>query len=237
MNSNKRAFWLGLCTIFVCCFSLSCGEGNAIARDGDSDTEGSADGGTGSAASGGDEAASGGCGDENVDDNEECDDGNSWGGDGCSATCATEIDPSESEPNNTWDTANTIYSEQKVVGSMRVDDDIDCYKFTATEGGWLYALIEGEEGNCPNKITMRLKGADGEALLTHWPEEDECGLTLDGLAVEAVRNLAAGDYYLCLEGFMRTTVPEYTLAITIDAECTPRAEDDECPGEEDEMGR
>ena len=77
------------------------------------------------------------CGDGAVGPAEQCDDGNTTDGDGCSAQCQIEI-TSESEPNNTFAEADTnpvqIDGDTLLQGGLKPLGDQDVYKLTVTTG-------------------------------------------------------------------------------------------------------
>ena len=51
------------------------------------------------------------CGDGVVDSGEACDDGDAWGGDGCTPACQVEDGQLDSEPNDAWDEARDAETE------------------------------------------------------------------------------------------------------------------------------
>lgn len=158
------------------------------------------------------------CGDEVIDSGEACDDGNRWGGDGCSSTCTIETESGESEPNNAAATAEAMGSGGVVLGALPARDS-DCFAVTVREPGWVSASVTACEGD----TWLRLLGPDGAVLATN----DDAGTGsrcsgIDAARVPAARYLRSGVYTICVEGFLGSAVASYRLAIETGADaCDP----------------
>ncbi len=104
----------------------------------------------------------------------------------------------ETEPNNTLATANSIGSFSAPGGSMLVDGtitqgDVDWFSFTLTDVASL-AVFAGFSFNSGNGV-MQLVGSDGVVIAF----DDDGGV--GSMPAMQVASLAAGSYYLGLSGF------------------------------------
>jgi cysteine-rich repeat protein len=161
------------------------------------------------------------CGDGVVDTGEACDDGDGLGGDGCSPTCAVEAGPFEAEPNDTLPTANPVASGTAVTGSLPAGD-VDCFRIDVAEPGWVRAVVAGGEA-CAGDTALGLFGPTGTSLVGN----DDAGpgercSAIDPAVDAGARYLVAGEYVVCVSGFLRAEVPVYQLTLeTDDDACEP----------------
>ncbi|MCK6547814.1 DVUA0089 family protein, partial [Myxococcota bacterium] len=164
------------------------------------------------------------CGNGTIDAGEQCDDGNTTGGDGCSATCGLEV-VAEVEPNGTSTIANGPYTP----GSAPIQGSID----PATDDDWYSIEIaaltdlrletfDGTGTGCASIDTViDFYGTDGTTLLA---TNDEGGIAscslLDSVTSSALRALTPGRYYVRVTSWIGAAViPAYRLAITYNALC------------------
>jgi cysteine-rich repeat protein len=92
-----------------------------------------------------------GCGDDLVTAGEECDDGNTASGDGCSDTCQFElILTTEMEPNGDISIPNALDGFDGVIGSITPLADADYYSIEVTvPGSSIVATVSDGLGGCP----------------------------------------------------------------------------------------
>jgi cysteine-rich repeat protein len=160
-----------------------------------------------------------GCGDGAVQTGEQCDDGNTTAGDGCSDTCQAEP-PWEIEPNSASGQATPLwpgYSYWR--GSIAPIGDHDYFTFDVPPGGASVKLETHDVGNpatCSfdshihlvNNANMLVAESDDEGI-------DTCSL-LDPAAMPVLNNLAAGKYYVWVQRYGDSLeIPAYELTLTI----------------------
>jgi cysteine-rich repeat protein len=143
------------------------------------------------------------CGDGFIGGSEVCDDGNTTPGDGCNATCQFE-GSGELEPNNTTAAATTLINSGNTTGTLygaiQSTGDVDVYRVQIQATSHLVAEVRGPDGSCPVDSTLRLLSSSGSQLATDTSDgPGECGRLSPG-ADSALRNLAAGTYYLEVAG-------------------------------------
>ena len=154
------------------------------------------------------------CGDLVVDSGETCDDGNRLGGDGCGPDCGEDPAPRELEPNNTRAEANPLPEEGIVFGGLPADDE-DCFTFTIAENGYVDIDV-AEEGGCVADPLVRVyaPGSDEAVALNNDSDEDLCP-SLYAADNPGLRYMDAGDYTVCIAGFLRSEVPSYELRVAV----------------------
>jgi cysteine-rich repeat protein len=106
------------------------------------------------------------CGDGALQPTEQCDDGNTKSGDGCSASC--QLEPSEVEPNDALAQANTYRAPW--VGQIAPAGDVDVIAFDVPAGAGTVAVQVGDngDGDCANdQIVSRVEllAPDGVTVL------------------------------------------------------------------------
>ncbi|MDQ3339122.1 MAG: DUF4215 domain-containing protein [Myxococcota bacterium] len=104
------------------------------------------------------------CGDNAVGPGEDCDDGNTAGGDGCSAVCVIES-TSEVEPNNTSPeaTASTVQVTGDVVlaGAIATVGDLDRFQVTVAAPMVVrFETFTGTYGQCSTAATLDVRVFD-----------------------------------------------------------------------------
>jgi cysteine-rich repeat protein len=176
------------------------------------------------------------CGDNFVETraNEQCDDGNNRGGDGCSAVCRFEgMVPVETEPNNTYMQAVNTHA---VIGAAKVTvqaaispaTDIDYFFFdvpagrTATLVAQTYTQRAAPSVCVGADTLLHLQSAANAAggMTMELTSNDDANGTLcsmiDGGTDTAAANLPAGRYYLWVEAYMgQNAIPTYFLDVTL----------------------
>ena len=159
-----------------------------------------------------------GCGDTIVQSGEQCDDGNTTAGDGCSSTCIVEP-PYEIEPNGTTATATPLWpSTMTWKGSINPVGDRDYYKFTLATAGspTLITHAVDNPNACGFDTVIHLLRADGTQIV----QADDGGVgscsKIDPVSKPAVANLPAGDYYVWVQRYNDSmTIPAYQLDLSI----------------------
>ncbi len=154
------------------------------------------------------------CGDAHRDGNEECDDGNTTPGDGCSASCTIESD--ETEPNGTTGTANTLV--QPFHASISPSGDIDVVKVVvpSAPSSIIVDTFDYGDGACFQQLLdsfVEIIGTDGTTVLA---SDDDSGAGL--CAHAAVSGLAAGTYYVRVQASSAGSIPTfpYLLNVVVD---------------------
>jgi len=152
------------------------------------------------------------CGDGEINGDDTCDDGNLFGGDGCSPSCTVEPLPGEEPNNGTHLTAQLLPAAGSVIGGLPAGDK-DCYGFKVPERGWIAADVSIEDG-CPD-AQLSLHAPGGGLLASGTPGE------LDGCsAIDPIRDIGAryapgGVWAVCVQGFLGAEVPTYTLSVQV----------------------
>ena len=149
------------------------------------------------------EIIGGGCGNGWLDGADQCDDGNTMDGDGCSATCQFE-GAAEMEPNDSTGTATVLLTGTttvgRIYGSLSSASDVDIYSVMVPAGYHLFAEITDGNGGCPNDGNLRLRDGAGTSLVQDTSDgPGSCGRISPESDV-AARGLAAGLYYLEVTG-------------------------------------
>lgn len=159
------------------------------------------------------------CGDAQVDDGEACDDGNPWGGDGCTPTCAVEEGILEVEPNDDPAFPQDIDGASSVHGALP-SGDRDCFALTVPEAGMVTAkLAPDEAGGCSFEAVVELFDDSGVRITSGLPGVDGCA-TIDASLDTWARYLSAGEYALCVGAIFDQVVPAYTLTLISGDSCS-----------------
>jgi cysteine-rich repeat protein len=167
------------------------------------------------------------CGNGLLETGEQCEDGNTVNGDGCSSQCKLEPRP-ETEPNNSCATASgphVLPPNVLVGGSIAPAADADYYAFTLTS----HADVRVETfdatglGSC---VTVDTKvQAFNSACVALGAADDESGINSCSLldptsATQAfMRHLAPGTYYVAVTPYSATAIFNYTMLLTTVALC------------------
>lgn len=136
---------------------------------------------------------------------EQCDDGNTTPGDGCSATCRVEPDGVTAAPGRSF------------TGDLDPAGDRDWYALDLTAGQNVSAELSDGMGGCPGDTRLELLGPDG---LTVLGSDDDDGpgscSAIRPLVDTWAAGLAAGRYFLRVSAFSPSAVIRgYTLSIAI----------------------
>ncbi len=180
------------------------------------------------------------CGDGVRQTPEQCDDGNTAGGDGCPATCRPEKMP-EVENNNTAAMAQVLASLPSLIGgAISPGTDQDMFRFTLNATADLE--IETYDGSytgmnaetCQDIDTvLELIAANGTTTLD---SDDESGInmcsSLTPSTSRAVKRIAPGTYFARVTSYGGSVLPAYSVAIRYRALCGDGAVtgSEECDG-------
>lgn len=167
------------------------------------------------------------CGDGTRQTSEACDDGNTSGGDGCSATCRPEKVP-EVENNDTAETAQVLSMLPGLIGgAISPGTDQDMFRFTLNATADLE--IETYDGNytgenaetCEDTDTvLELIAADGTTTLDS--NDDRWFSTCSALTPDnsrIMRRIAPGTYFMRVTSFANAVLPAYSVSIRYRALC------------------
>jgi cysteine-rich repeat protein len=169
------------------------------------------------------------CGNGTKEPGEQCDDGNTANGDGCSSTCHFEV-TNEIEPNNTaaQALANPIFpANQLWTGAITPIGDNDYYRIHLNTTSDL--RIQTFDGNGPGSCVgidtvLYLYGPNGTTQLATNDQGGiaSCSLIDSNVAASfpGARHLAPGDYYVRVQRWLDTAViGAYDVAVTYNAVC------------------
>jgi cysteine-rich repeat protein len=160
------------------------------------------------------------CGDGEQGDSEACDDGNLWGGDGCTHLCSLEEGPGEDEPNDDAEDAGPI--DGAVHGAL-TPGDRDCFALTVAEAGAVSATLSPSPaggGSCGFDALLELVGPDGERVTSALPAFDGDCPTIDPNLDTWARYLVAGEHLVCVQALLDDVVPSYRLEVATADSCT-----------------
>jgi hypothetical protein len=107
------------------------------------------------------------------------------------------------EPNNTRETASAVTAGQDIEGYIAAGADRDWYRFTMNSAGRVSILTQGR-----TDTFLELYNAGGRKLA----EDDDGGGDDNG---RIMQDLEAGDYFVLVRGYERSTTGEYLLRIQI----------------------
>ena len=159
-----------------------------------------------------------GCGDGIVDAGEQCDDGNTSSGDGCSATCMAEA-PWEIEPNDSTMTATPLWPGTTMWrGAINPTGDHDYFSFTLNAMGSVTLATHdvGNAATCGFDTVIYLLDPNGAQLV----KNDDGGVSscskIDPVADPGAKNLAPGTYYVWVQRYNDSqSISGYELSIAI----------------------
>jgi cysteine-rich repeat protein len=172
------------------------------------------------------------CGNGVIEQGEQCEDGNTTSGDGCSATCQFEPIP-ESEPNSTCAEADgpfpltsTVNSFVLVGGDINPANESDFYGFTIP----VFADVRFETfdstgpGSCkPSTVDTVIQVFASDCVTAVTPPKDQGGIgncsKLDPSIDTQVRHLAPGTYFVKVFPFNANTTFKYDLQVTLVSSC------------------
>jgi cysteine-rich repeat protein len=148
------------------------------------------------------------CGNGIVNNGEQCDDGNTTSGDGCSATCQLEF-TQELEPNDTFAAAASnplqITSNTTIQGAIATPTDLDRFRITVSVPTVLQLETFTSEFDCVATTTVvRLFDVFASQLAASSSSGGPCG--------QVVRPVQPGVYYVQVEETgINAVVPTYLL--------------------------
>lgn len=146
-----------------------------------------------------------GCGDSLLTPGEQCDDGNTTSGDGCSATCMAEA-PWEVESNNDRATATPLWPATTMFyGAVFPVKDVDYFSFTLPAGKKPLLEVHNIAPNnatCDFDSLITLFDSNGTELAS----DDDLGTNscsrINATDYPAVANLPAGTYYVVVGDYL-----------------------------------
>lgn len=155
-----------------------------------------------------------GCGDLYLSGTEQCDDGNTATGDGCSATCQYEI--TEMEPNNTSSAATSLTAmTQTVSGSVGTAGDNDWYSITVLNGARISVFSHsGALDQCPTEDT-RITIYDDAGTVVLANDDNDGPRFCSAIYADEAGVLAAGTYRIRVEPFNLTQTFNYALWVEV----------------------
>jgi cysteine-rich repeat protein len=153
------------------------------------------------------------CGDGHQDGNEECDDGGTAGGDGCSASCTLES--SESEPNDTSASADVYVDPFFGMLASADDQDFVSVTTTATYSSLVVEVTDLDGESCALEVldpAIEVRGTDGTTVLG---SDDDGGTGTCSRLV--VAELPPGTYFVRVRAaaFVRAAPYKLTVAIGV----------------------
>jgi len=164
------------------------------------------------------------CGNGVVDPGEQCDDGNTKSGDGCSSSCQFECaGVAEIEPNDSPAAASgPIVPGVGVCGAIYPVGDADVWRFSlASYSDISLETFDASGASCVGIDTVAtLFAPDGTTPLA---VDDDSGVGLcafiKSATHEGARHLAPGTYYVEIQDFAASADTAYKLFLTLDAVC------------------
>ncbi|WP_437622677.1 DVUA0089 family protein [Sorangium sp. So ce1151] len=168
------------------------------------------------------------CGDGALEDPELCDDGNTTGGDGCSAACELDTPLPEVEPNSTAaeaDERGALRPNELVSGAIEPLGDVDVFAFEVPRLAeiQLATFSPGSLSDCHQGVDtfIQLLDVDGETALASDDDSgpEACSL-IDASIAPWATQLRPGTYYVTVEEFSNdATIPGYDLLVVFTALC------------------
>ncbi|XXX77058.1 DVUA0089 family protein [Sorangium sp. So ce134] len=168
------------------------------------------------------------CGDGALEGPELCDDGNTVGGDGCSAACELDTPLPEVEPNDTAAEAGeraALRPNALVSGSIEPLGDVDVFAFEVPSVAeiQLATFSPGSLSACVQGVDtfLQLLDVDGATVLASDDDSgpEACSL-IDSSVAPWATQLQPGTYYVTVEEFTNdATIPGYNLLVVFTALC------------------
>ncbi len=136
------------------------------------------------------------CGNGGIEPGEQCEDGNTAGGDGCSATCQAEL-VAEAEPNDTFAEADAsalqLTGRATLQGSIAAPGDLDVFRLTLAAPTVVRFETFAAPFDCNIATTVRLFDTAGAPIVA---DTAGSGISLCGALVF---RLDAGTFYVQVE--------------------------------------
>ena len=142
-----------------------------------------------------------GCGDSVLQPGEQCDDGNTAAGDGCSPTCQSEP-PHEIEPNGTRPTATPQWPGFSTwIGAITPLGDHDFYTFTLAASSTVTLTTHGvnDAASCPGDTLLHLTDSAGMELMIN--DDAAMGAGVSPCS-SLTKLLPAGTYYTWVQRYL-----------------------------------
>ncbi|WP_437998556.1 DVUA0089 family protein [Sorangium sp. So ce185] len=168
------------------------------------------------------------CGDGALEGPELCDDGNTVGGDGCSAACELDTPRPEVEPNDTAaeaDARAALRPNALVSGAIAPLGDVDVFAFEVPSVAeiLLATFSPGSLSACVQGVDtfLQLLDVDGATVLASDDDSgpEACSL-IDASVAPWATQLQPGTYYVAVEEFSNdATIPGYNLLVVFTALC------------------
>ena len=149
------------------------------------------------------------CGNARVDAYESCDDGERWGGDGCSADCEEEIGMFEQEPNDSFDVATPASVGLPLLGALPTGDT-DCWATAVLACGAISVL---EAGECSVPVVLALHSPTGEQVAGGSFDDRGCAV-IDPIAEPGARFVTEGSWSVCANTVNNAELRGYALEFT-----------------------
>ncbi|MDC3957448.1 myxococcus cysteine-rich repeat containing protein [Polyangium jinanense] len=152
------------------------------------------------------------CGDDALDPDEECDDGNGDAGDGCSPECTVEL--GEIEPNDTPGQASPY--KDPFPAKINPEGDVDFVSFTvaAANTSVIARILDVGDGGCATgaiDTVLEIRAADGTTILA---SDDDAG---EGACSRAVLpSLTPGAYLARIVASASASSPTFVYRLRID---------------------
>lgn len=154
-----------------------------------------------------------GCGDLYLGTGEQCDDGNTTPGDGCSATCTYEL--MEMEPNDTSSVAQTVPATVQVLSAGITAGDDDWYSVTVPQGGRIAAFThQGAVDQC-GSVDTRVSIYDATGTMELASDTNDGPGFCSAIYPTEAGALNAGTYRVRVRGFNSTQSFAYGLTIEV----------------------
>jgi cysteine-rich repeat protein len=145
---------------------------------------------------------------------EQCDDGDTAAGDGCSATC--QFEAAETEPNDAVGQAMALGSLRLVNAAIGPAGEDDWYSITVPQGASIEAAThQGGPDQCPSPIDTLVAVFDSTGT-NQIASDDLDGPGLCSLVYRnEVRNLNAGTYTIRVRAFSASATFSYVLSVRV----------------------
>ncbi|WP_441289569.1 DVUA0089 family protein [Sorangium sp. KYC3313] len=168
------------------------------------------------------------CGDGVLEDPELCDDGDTTGGDGCSAACELELRSPEVEPNDTAaEAGGRAVLRPNVLVSAAIEPlgelDVFAFEVPGLADVQLATFSPGRLNACAEGVDtfLQLLDVDGATVLASDDDSgpEACSL-IDSSVDDRATGLQPGTYYVTVEEFNNdASIPGYDLLIAFTSLC------------------